>query len=68
MDSRTMLVGDLMLGLLFNTNYNTYSIELQIEPAQDNDDNTIGEEGDEHEDGHDEAIDRQNNIQGAHPG
>ena len=39
-----------------------------MEPAQDNDNDTIGKAGDEHEDWHEEAIDWLNNIQGTQPG
>ena len=35
----------------------------QYKPAQDNDDETVREEGDAYEDRHDEAIDYCNNIQ-----
>ena len=68
MDSKTVLVGEFMLGLFVST-YKQYLLDKQnIEPAQDNDDDTIGEEGDAHEYGHEKAIDWLNNIQRTQPG
>ena len=65
-ESKTVLVGEFILGLIIDTYY-LKSIK-NTKPAQDNDDDTIGEEGDEHEDWHEEAIDWLNNIQRTQPG
>ena len=67
MDRRTVLVGELMLGLM--AKYTIFVIFSKTYlPAQDNDNETVREEGDAYEDRHDEAIDYCNNIQRTQPG
>ena len=66
MDSRTVLVGELMVGLIIMLVLSYWY--KHREPAQDKDDDTVGEEGDAHEDWHEETIDWLNNINLTQPG
>ena len=65
MDSSTVLVGDLMDSLLSTK---MEYVNQRNDQTHTNDDEGVGEEGEQHEEGHHPAIDRLDHLQGPQPG